>query len=195
MTAWIRPSRGPETGRAQRAAWAGLLVIACEGSVAVEPAPVVSAPAPVVVVDPGVVPREPAEIRAWLQDFKYRGWTAMTERRATGEHGGEQLFFNNLLATSWKAGAQEHPVGSAAVRELYRDDLETLKGFALMVKTGASGDLGEGWFWYEIFGTTDEAEPTVAEAGARGCVGCHSHAVDFVHSPDTPRVDPQPPLL
>jgi hypothetical protein len=172
---------------------AALLVIACE--TVVEPAPVVSVPvAPVAVVDPQRVPEDPAEIRTWLQGFNYRGWTAMTERRATGEHGGEQLFFNSVLAGSWRAGEKEHPVGSAAVRELYRDDLETIKGFALMIKTGPSGQVGEGWFWYEIFGTTAEAEPTVAEAGARGCVGCHSHAVDFVHSPDTPRVD-TPPLL
>lgn len=142
----------------------------------------------------GVVPGDPAVMRGWLQAFAYRGWTPQTEIRMTGEHGGERLYFNEVLTTSMQAGAPEHPIGSAAVRELYAGDLKTLKGFALMHKIGPSGPIGEGWFWYEIFGTGAEAEPTVAQTGARGCVGCHSHAVDFVHSPDTPREDPQPLL-
>lgn len=186
--------------------WWALVLAACGSTAPVEEAPpsavkptVVAAP-PVevvkpVVVAPGRVP-EAARVQGWLQEFNYRGrgWTPMTELRATGEHGGERLYFNDVLAASWRAGAQEHPLGSAAVRELWSGDLMTLKGFALMHKTGASGDVGEGWFWFEVFGTTADARPTVAEAGARGCVGCHSHAVDFVHSPETPRMDPQPLL-
>lgn len=162
--------------------------------IAVKPIAAVEAK-PIAVVEPGRVP-EVAGVQAWLQDFSYRGrgWTAMTELRATGEHGGERLYFNDVLARSWRAGAPVHPVGSAAVRELWGGDLLTLKGFALMHKTGVSGDVGEGWYWFEVFGTTAEARPTVAEAGARGCVGCHSHAVDFVHSPETPRMDAQPLL-
>ncbi len=93
-----------------------------------------------------------------------------------------------------RAGNETHPLGSAAVRELYAGDLRTLKGFALMHKTGPSGPTGEGWYWYEIFGTGPDAEPTVAAPAAPGCIGCHAHAADFVHSPDTPRDDPQPLL-
>ena len=186
------------------------LLLACEAPTRIAapaPAPVIvqevpaPAPAPVIVQETpettpwrGGVPADPAGIRAWLQAFAYRGWAPQTEVRATGEHGGERLYFNAALVASVEAGAQEHPIGSAAVRELYDGDLRTLKGFALMHKTGPSGPVGEGWYWYEIFGTTQDAEPTVAEVGARGCVGCHSHAVDFVHSPDTPREDPQPLL-
>ncbi len=144
-------------------------------------------PAPVFL---DIVPADPTAMRGWLLAFAYRGWAPQTDIRATGEHGGERLYFNRTLAASWQAGAQEHPVGSAAVRELYEDDLKTLKGFAVMHKIGPSGPTGEGWFWYEIFGADPEAEPTVAQTAARGCVGCHSHAVDFVHSPATPRVDP-----
>jgi hypothetical protein len=167
-------------------------VAAAESVPAPATAPVV-APTPPVVLDGGV-PAEPRQVREWLQAFAYREWPPQTDIRATGEHGGERLFFNELLTRSMLAGAADHPIGSAAVRELYSGDLRTLKGFALMLKTGPSGITGEGWFWYEIFGTTAEAEPTVAEPGARGCVGCHAHAVDFVHSPDTPREDPQPLL-
>lgn len=157
-----------------------------------EAAPVVVATAP--RMDDGSVPGEPALVREWLRAFMYRGWAPQTEIRATGQHGGERLYFNAALAASMRAGAAEHPIGSAAVRELYAGDLKTLKGFALMHKTGPSGPTGEGWYWYEIYDTDASAEPTVAEPGARGCVGCHAHAVDFVHSPDTPREDPQPLL-
>ena len=143
---------------------------------------------------PGSVPADAPAIRSWLQAFAYRAWPPQTAIRATGEHGGERLYFNPILAASMQAGNKLHPPGSAAVRELYAGDLHTLKGFALMHKTGPSGELGEGWFWYEIFGTTADAEPTVATTGAPGCVGCHSHADDFVHSPATPRDDPQPLL-
>lgn len=153
-------------------------------------APVVVAP----VMSLGGVPMDPAALRGWLQGFAYREWTPQTEIRATGEHGGERLYFNRMLTASMTAGAAEHPIGSAAVRELYSGDLKTLKGFALMHKTAPSGPTAEGWYWYEIFGTTAEAEPTVAQPAAPGCVGCHSHAVDFVHSPDTRREDPQPLL-
>lgn len=166
------------------------LVLGCQAP-APAPAPVVTpTPARPLAPDPG----DPAATRAWLQSFAYRTWTPMSELRTTGEHGGERLFFNQTLAASWQARAAEHPIGSAAVRELWSADLSTIKGFAFMVKTGPSGDLGEGWYWYEVFGTTEDARPTVAEAGARGCVGCHAHAVDFVHDPATPREDPQPLL-
>ena len=176
-----------------------VLALACESPPAPAPGP---SPQPVpasvaTVVQPilpGVVPADPSEIQGWLQTFGYRVWAPQTEIRMAGEHGGERLFFNDVLTASVLAGAAEHPIGSAAVRELYSADLQTLRGFALMHKTGPSGPVGEGWYWYEIFGTTDEARPTVAQTAARGCVGCHSHAVDFVHSIDTPREDPQPLL-
>ena len=177
------------------------LALGCEATpepVAVTvPAPVGVAWVPVVVapvVLPGVVPADPTALPQWLQTFGYRVWAPQTDIRATGEHGGERLYFNDALAASMKAGAAEHPIGSAAVRELYDADLRTLKGFALMHKTGPSGPTAEGWYWYEVFGTHAEAVPTVAQPAAQGCVGCHSHAVDFVHSPDTPREDPQPLL-
>lgn len=175
----------------------GLLFVAPGCERAPTPTPVVAAqpvPAPAPAFDPNVVPMETDALRGWLQAFVYRRWAPQTEIRETGEHGGERLYFNDLLTASVRAGAAEHPIGSAAVRELYEGDLATLKGFAVMLKTGPSGVTGEGWYWYEIFGTDGWARPTVAEAGARGCVGCHAHAVDFVHSPDTPREDPQPLL-
>ena len=158
------------------------------------PAAVAWRAAPEPVISAATVPADAAAMAEWLQSFVYRRWPPQTEIRATGEHGGERLYFNDALAASMRAGASEHPIGSAAVRELYAADLRTLKGFAVMHKTGPSGPVGEGWYWYEVFSATAQAEPTVAGPAARGCVGCHAHAVDFVHSPDTPREDPQPLL-
>lgn len=147
-----------------------------------------AAPAPIIMKthDPEAVPAEPAAIRAWLQAFAYREWQAQSPVHPTGEHGGARVFFNAALARSMAAGASEHPIGAAGVRELYESDLTTLRGFALMVKTGPSGQDGGGWFWLEMFGTTDEARPLVAEHGSRGCVGCHAAGVDFVHPPERP---------
>ena len=182
-----------------RPAALALLLAACEATTPTAPAP---EPTPVTPVTtpwrrapaPGSVPTDPDAIRTWLQAFDYRAWPPQTDIRATGEHGGERLYFNPTLVASLRAGNPVHPPGSAAVRELYAGDLRTLKGFALMHKTGPSGPTGEGWYWYEIFGTGPDAEPTVAAPAAPGCVGCHAHADDFVHSPDTPRDDPQPLL-
>jgi hypothetical protein len=191
----------------RHAALALLAILACNEAptpaapTPAEPTPAEPTPAPTVAPPqawradpPGSVPSDPDAIRSWLQAFVYRQWTPQTDIRATGEHGGERLYFNAALTASMRAGNPAHPPGSAAVRELYAGDLRTLKGFALMHKTGPSGPSGEGWYWYEIFGTGPDAEPTVAAPAAPGCVGCHAHADDFVHSPDTPRDDPQPLL-
>lgn len=192
------PPRPPERARVRPAALA-LLLAACEAATPRAPAP---EPTPVTPVAPAWrrdpapdrVPADPDAIRPWLQAFAYRAWPPQTDIRTTGEHGGERLYFNPALVASRRAGNLVHPPGSAAVRELYAGDLRTLKGFALMHKTGPSGPTGEGWYWYEIFGTGPDAEPTVAAPAAPDCVGCHAHADDFVHPPDTRRDDPQPEL-
>ncbi|MCY1060267.1 hypothetical protein [Nannocystis sp. SCPEA4] len=135
-------------------------------------------------VESAAVPADPAAIGRWLHASAYRSWPAQSGVHATGEHGGARVFFNEALAASMRAGAGEHPVGSAAVRELYEADLVTLRGFAVMLKLRASGPGGEGWLWYEQYGTGADAKPLVAGTGERGCVGCHDAGVDFVHPPE-----------
>jgi hypothetical protein len=174
-----------------RRALALLLAVGCEAeaeTVAVEPVAVETVAVEVATktVDPEVVPAEPEAIKEWVQALAYRSWQAQSPVHATGEHGGARVFFNKKLAASMAAGASEHPIGAAGVRELYESDLATLRGFALMVKTGPSGQAGEGWYWFEMFGTTAETRPLVAEHGSRGCVGCHAAGVDFVHPPERP---------
>ncbi|WAS90018.1 hypothetical protein [Nannocystis punicea] len=159
----------------------GLAALACDGAELV-PAHVEAAQR----VEPGraEVPAEPAAIGGWLHAAGYRGWAAQSGVHATSEHGGARVFFNEVLAASMRAGAGEHPIGSAAVRELYEADLATLRGFAVMLKLRASGPGGEGWLWYEQFGTGADAKPLVAGTGERGCVGCHDAGLDFVHPPE-----------
>lgn len=166
-----------------------LVLAACGCEAEVEASAVaISAVDPVVapaVVDPGMVPAE-SERAAWLLESGYRGWQAQSPVHPTGEHGGARVFFNEALARSMAAGTGEHPIGAAGVRELYESDLTTLRGFALMIKTGPSGQDGQGWFWLEMFGTAPGTRPLVAEHGSRGCVGCHATGVDFVHPPERP---------
>jgi hypothetical protein len=80
-------------------------------------------------------------------------------------------------------GALEHPVGAMAIRELYADDLQTLEGFALAIKTGAHANPAQSWFWLEVFGLDPDSEPIIAEHAAPGCMSCHSEGVDFIRSP------------
>lgn len=142
-------------------------------------------PGPAAVTPSDAPPEDPAAIGRWLRGGGYRGWAPSSPIHATGEHGGARVLFNPLLAASWAAGGGRHPLGAAAVRELYEDDLATPRGFALMIKV-AEGDVDRGWFWYEVFGQADDddARPTVSQIGAPGCVGCHAGGVDGVMAPE-----------
>ena len=69
-------------------------------------------------------------------------------------------------------------MGSAAVRVMYRDDQETVWGYALSLK--AVDENEEAWFWLEQL---EHQEETKTESfTADGCTGCHSSGVDFVQS-------------
>ncbi|PCC74163.1 hypothetical protein SAMN02745121_07987 [Nannocystis exedens] len=161
----------------------GIAALGCDGAGAeAVPAPVAAAQ-PVEPV-PAAAPADPAAIGGWLRASGYRDWPAQSRVHATSEHGGARVFFNETLAASMRAGTGEHPIGSAAVRELYEGDLVTLRGFAVMLKLRASGPGGEGWLWYEQFGTDAGAKRLVAGTGERGCVGCHDAGIDFVHPPE-----------
>ena len=124
------------------------------------------------------------------------GWSTtswQSEARPTGDHGGARIFLKPTLDASLAAEAARHPIGAAAVREIYEPDLETLKGLALMVKVADdpndpddAGDPGDNWLWYETFAVAEDGPPTIAERGAPGCVGCHEAGVDLVMPPDPP---------
>ncbi len=127
----------------------------------------------------GAVPSEPGPLLAFLEDKKYAGWTAEAERhQSTGPHfGGVRVFVNASMEASLQAGGL-HPVGAAAIKELYGDD-DTVLGWSAMVKVSPESGDGEGWFWYEKYNETVYAD----SIGAGACTGCHgSGSVDFFKS-------------
>jgi hypothetical protein len=127
------------------------------------------------------VPTDPDELHAWLRDGSYLDWEAES-RVLPGEHGGgRRIFLHDATAVSLDDFAGTHVVGAAAVRELYEGDLETLRGWAALVKIDGSGG-GDGWFFYETFDLDDPDHWSVAEPGASGCVSCHRAGSDFVQS-------------
>ena len=124
------------------------------------------------------------ELMAWLLAGNYRDWESESEvRPSTQGPKGVRIFLNSSLAGSLFDAEEEHPVGSTAVRELYEEDLETLSGFALAIKTGnGSRDRAGNWFWFETFGLQEDMEPIIVGHAAPGCMPCHSQGVDFIRS-------------
>ena len=55
-----------------------------------------------------------------------------------------------------------------------------LEGWAVMVKTGAESNDGNGWFWYETTDLEDPSNIVAAGNGVRLCHSCHAGGDDFV---------------
>lgn len=130
------------------------------------------------------VPTSSAELFAWLQAGRYRGFSAETAvHPSAGPHGGAvRTFVNGALERSLAAGGAAHPAGSAAVKELYAADRSTLTGWAVEVKLRDDSDGGRGWYWYEVFSTTDGSRP-IEGVGNTVCTGCHTQGDDYVRIP------------
>lgn len=93
-------------------------------------------------------------------------------------HGDVRTYLNPKLANSFKAGNTTHPIGSVAVKELYKDD--SLIGWVASVKAKEDDGKGNGWYWYENLSTTDGTNPIVYGLGAQMCTGCHAPGNDFL---------------
>jgi hypothetical protein len=128
------------------------------------------------------IPTTPAALHTWLLADGHGDWPRESGVHAPDQGGGVRVYLNPLLVASLEAGNETHPVGAAAVRELYESDLETQRGFGVLVKTEEQGPDGAAWFFYEIFSTTPGAPYSIAKNGAPGCVTCHQQGVDFVQS-------------
>jgi hypothetical protein len=89
---------------------------------------------------------------------------------------------NEVLDRSLAEGSLSHPVGAAAVKELYAGDGTTLTGWAVEVKIQSDSAGGDGWYWYEVFSTTDGSRP-ISGAGNPICTGCHAEGIDYVRIP------------
>ena len=133
--------------------------------------------------DPDRVPTSSAELFAWLQAGRYRGFAAESGvHGSAGPHGGVRTYVNGVLAASLAAGNAAHPSGAAAVKELYAPDRTTLTGWAVEVKVQADSAGGQGWYWYEVFSTTDGSRP-IEGLGNAICTGCHAQGTDYVRIP------------
>lgn len=131
----------------------------------------------------GAVPSTPAQLFPWLQDRNYSSWTRESSAHASsGPHGDPvRVYVNPTLEQSLQDGDATHPVGSAAVKELYGGSSATdLFGWAAMVKV-APGSGADTWYFYEIFSTTDPSSP-VEGRGNPGCAGCHALGRDHFRS-------------
>jgi len=79
---------------------------------------------------------------------------------------------NDTLANSLKAGNKEHPKGSVAVKEQYKDGKSY--GWAVMAKTHDKAANGDGWFWYEVLDDKNIDKLAAIGNNVPGCVGCHA---------------------
>ncbi len=135
--------------------------------------------APTPAMSPSRVPLELGALFAYLKKGEYKKF----KTRQKGTHPGRgphtelglpvRVFYNNILATSLKAGNSVHPAGSTAIKEMFTADGQ-LQGWAVNTKTSDDTDEGAGWFWYEVTSASDDSAIAAAGNGVTGCFGCHS---------------------
>jgi hypothetical protein len=143
----------------------------------------VPTPPPVAVdtIDDTVPPVVDAELQAWLAAGSYTGFLPESgPHDSEGPHGGTvRTFLNRQLAGSLDDCAESHPVGSAAVKELFDDGV--LDGWAVMVKT-QPGPGADAWYWYEVFSTAPDADAPYSGQANDTCTGCHDGGLDAVRT-------------
>lgn len=125
-----------------------------------------------------VPPTQPELLFSFLKENKYQDMVAEPAVHPSfGPHDDVRVFINQRLADSLASGAESHPLGAAAIKELY-DDAGELSGWAVEVKVATTGGK-DAWYWYENFSTETNA-PVVDGTGETGCTGCHGFGTDFV---------------
>ncbi|MBM4270058.1 MAG: hypothetical protein FJ144_26230 [Deltaproteobacteria bacterium] len=131
-----------------------------------------------------MVPTDDSALFTYLQSGRYRSFAGESRiHPSTGPHGvGVRSYVNGILERSLDSGADTHPIGSAAIKELYAGDGATLLGWAVEVKTQSDSAGGQGWYWYEVFSTTDGSRP-ISGQGNPICTGCHAQGLDYVRIP------------
>jgi hypothetical protein len=123
-----------------------------------------------------------ADVKAWIAGGEYKkgNWKcepAPHAARSPSPHGTTQICSNATLSAH---GTGEFPVGSAAVKELYKGN--NVIGHAMYRKLSAGA--GESWYWYEDMNGSVVANNTGDSGTAKSvCVGCHSATgSDTMHS-------------
>ncbi len=130
-----------------------------------------------------LVPSEAEALNAFLVAKRYEGFAAEPAIHPTaGPHKDTvRSFFNSVLDSSLRAGGDDHPVGSAVIKELYKDDV--LDGWAVMVKTANSAATpADDWYFYEVLSAAPGTGPVAQENGASLCAGCHGAGTDYIRT-------------
>jgi len=119
----------------------------------------------------------------WLQKGDYKAWAKESaSHQSTGPHGGKvRTYVNAPLVTSLTAKNPQHPKGAATVKEFINSS-DVVTGWAVSVKTQDDSANGAGWYWYEVFSTTDGASPIEGQAKPL-CNNCHVGGSDYVLTP------------
>ena len=134
------------------------------------------------------IPLGKEELFAFLVDGGYKSFPAKESglHPSSGPHSikGEfgkpvRAYLNATVLASLEAGNEEHPEGSAIVKEMFSEGGE-LQGWAVSVKTQPDADGGKGWFWYEVTSTEDSDALVANGNGVPSCFSCHSVGNDFV---------------
>lgn len=125
-----------------------------------------------------VPPSESSALFQFLKSGDYKSLVAEPEVHPSfGPHGDVRVFANQRLVDSLKAGSDSHPVGSAAIKELFKNG--ALIGWAVEVKVAAAS-APESWYWYETF-DVETGELALPDGVAiTACTGCHNFGEDFV---------------
>jgi len=120
----------------------------------------------------------------WLVAGNYKGWAQESQKhKSQGPHPETVIaYLNAALNDSLATGSKNHPEGAAAVKELYGNDGK-LSGWAVSIKTQPDSASGQGWYWYEILGTTADSRVVADGNGVALCFGCHTPGNDFVLIP------------
>jgi hypothetical protein len=128
------------------------------------------------------VPVNEAELGEWLRAGRYASWAHESAiHPSKGPHGGDvRTYFNDVLVDARERKAGGLPRGAAAVKELI--DEGRVGGWAVLVKTSSSSDDGDGFYWYETFGT-EPGSSAIAGQGHSTCTGCHAAGTDYVLTP------------
>ena len=132
------------------------------------------------VVSPGevpiAVPTTDGELSQFLHAGSYRSFPGEPAvHPSTGPHGGGvRTYLNPSLQASLVGGSAQHPVGAAAVKELYDDD--ALIGWAVLVKVQEDGPEDQRYYWFEELNN----KVVISGRDKSVCTNCHSGGVDFV---------------
>jgi hypothetical protein len=128
--------------------------------------------------DPQVPPRGATDVLDWIAAGHYTGWhceAAVHPARPGSGHGPNRICSNDALAAA--TGDGPFPIGSAAVKEIYKDD-GAIDVHAVYRKMDATAG-GDSWYWFE----GDRGGNFANGQGDSTCTGCHSAAPrDFVYT-------------